>query len=153
MKENKISHEWSVLCSKSILDKDTNNLSLINLIEQIGFDVQLTEGSSWDESVGEVFQLEMVLVSRFRKLVADTEVVSFDTKIDFVSPEGKIIASYEQPVEMGQGMDNIRARYGIGGLRITKEGMYQFVVNTKEQGAEKYKKLYSVPLKIGLNFV
>jgi hypothetical protein len=145
-----LNHEWSILCSRSILDKDTNNLSLINLIEQLNVPFQLDEGSAWDEEKGAEFPLEMVLVSRFRKLVSEEEVVSFETKVDFLSPDNVVIASFEQPLEMGHGMDNVRIRYGIGGLRLTKNGMYNFVIHYREKNSKDFMKIHTVPLKVTL---
>jgi hypothetical protein len=151
MKNNKINHEWSVLCLNAVLDKDTNNLSLINLIEQISLDVELKEGNEWDDKKGDSFPLNMVIVSRLRKVVDDQDLVNGNIKVDFISPNKETISSFEQGFELGKGIDNIRMRFGIGGLVLKTSGVYYFVVNLREGEEDKYKKVYSLPLKVTLN--
>lgn len=151
MKNSKINHEWSVLCSSAVLDKDTNNLSLINLIEQISLDVELKEENQWDENKGDAFPLNMVIVSRLRKVVDDQDLVKGNIKVDFISPNKETISSFEQGFELGQGIDNMRMRFGIGGLVLKTSGIYYFVVNLSEGEGNKYKKVYSLPLKVTLN--
>lgn len=151
MKNSKINHEWSVLCSNALVDKDSNNLSLINLIEQISLDVELKEGNVWDDNKGDAFPLNMVIVSRLRKVIDDQDLVNGDIKVDFISPEKETISSFQQNFELGKGIDNIRIRFGIGGLVLKTSGIYNFVINLREDSNEKYNKVYSVPLKVALN--
>lgn len=151
MKETKINHEWSILCSKSIIDKELNNLSLVNLIEQLSFDVEMKDGQVWNEKEGDIFPLEMVIVTRLRKISEPDVTSSGRVGIDLVDPDNNILSSFEQDFELGEGIENIRMRFGIAGLKLTKSGLYHFAVSTKEEGDDKYKKVYSLPLKVNLN--
>jgi hypothetical protein len=151
MKKNMINHEWSVLCTNAIVDNDTNNISLFNVIEQVKLDVNLKDDKEWDEKTGDNFPVNMILVTRLRKMVDEKKLVKGNLKIDLISPDKKPLGSFEQDFELIDGVDNMRMRVGIEGLKITKSGIYYFVVNLKEESEEKYKKVYSLPLKVNLN--
>lgn len=144
-----INHEWSILCSSSLLDKETNNLSLINVIEQIVLDVELKEGIEWDDKKGDAFPFNMVIVTRLRKIIDEQDIVNGDIKVDFVAPDKSMISSFEQNFELAKGVDNTRLRFGIGGLVLRTSGIYHFVINLKEN--DRYKEVYSLPLKVTLN--
>jgi len=148
---SKIIQEWSILCSNSLVDVDSNNLSLFNIIEQINLNIELKSDKKFDEKAGDIFPLNMVLVSRFRKTIPEDEPIEVDVKIDFVSPDKELLGSFSQSFELGSGIDNIRLRSGIQGLKLTKSGMYNFVIFLKEQSEEKFDAVYSLPLKVTLN--
>lgn len=144
-----ITHEWSILCSYSIVDRDANNLSLINVIEQVAFDVQLQDGQSSDEGI--VLPLNTVIVSRFRKLAEEDKIVRAQMQINFVDPKGKNLGTFEESIELNSGVKNIRMRSGVEGLRVTTSGLYKFDVAIKEENQEEFTKLYSLPLEVALN--
>jgi len=146
---SKIIQEWSILCSNSLVDMDSNNLSLFNIIEQIN--LELKTDKKFDEKAGDDFPLSMVLVSRFRKTIPEDEPIKGDVKIDFISPDKELLGSFSQSLELGVGIDNIRIRSGIEGLKLTKSGMYHFVIFLKEQSEKKFEVVYSLPLKVTLN--
>ena len=150
MTNNKIQHEWSVICSTSLLDKDSNNLSLINLIEQINLKIGLESGKKWDKDKGNSFPVNLVIVSRFRKLIPIEEPVNGRVKIDFVSPEEKILGTFEQGFEVGKNLDNIRIRIGVPTLQLTITGIYYFVVSFQDGSTDTFSKAYSIPLKVNL---
>jgi len=145
-----INHEWSILCSQSIVDTDTNNLSLINLIEQLKLNINLNEGKKFDENEGVIFPLNMVLVSRFHKITTEEIESKCDVKIDFVSPDNKVLGSYEQEIVMAKDVRNIRMRFGITALKFTKTGLYNFVVNCKQKEENTYTSIGNVPLDVFL---
>lgn len=151
MKNKQVNHEWTVLCSSSIVDRDLNNLSLINLIERLNLNVDLKEGNSWDENEGDTFPLNMVVVTRLRKIAPKDEVVTGSIRLEFVSPDKKGLGTFENDFELKSDVDNIRMRFGIGALRLTKSGLYHFDVSVKESDEGKFKKLYSLPLEVNLN--
>lgn len=153
MQKTQVKHEWSLLCSNAIVDRDSNNLSLLNVIEQVSLDVNLKEGQEWDEKAGDMFPLNMVIVTRLRKIISEEESAVGAMKIDFISPDNKMVSSFEQDFELGKGIDNIRMRFGIGGLKLGKSGIYNFVISLKDGSDEKFKKAYSLPLKVTLNVI
>lgn len=145
----KINHEWSVLSSSSIVDQDSNNLSLINTIEQIAFDAQLGSGETFNKE-GEVIPFNMVITTRLRKLIPANLSVKGSLKIDFVDPKHSQMGTFSQDFEMGADIKNIRIRSGIAGLKVTESGLYHFEIYLKEEDMD-YEKIYSLPLEMILN--
>ncbi|HCC05533.1 TPA: hypothetical protein DEP58_04530 [Patescibacteria group bacterium] len=143
--------EWSLLCSHSLTDADTMNASLINLIDQININANRKDKSKeFNEKEGEVFPINMVLVSRFRKLIDENTIVSVDVRYDVLDPKMKKLGSFESSFTMEKGIKNFRAASHVNGFKITTSGMYAIVVNTKKLNDTKYTKVGSVPLDVNL---
>ena len=63
--KSKIEHVWSVLCEKSVIDSETNNLSLTNILEEI--QISLKEKGIIDSSEKTV-PINFELVTMWRKI-------------------------------------------------------------------------------------
>lgn len=145
----KVNHEWSVLCSQALLDKETNNLTLVNVIEQVAFDVQVPKGQILPEGA-QIFPMNSVLISRIRKTTNDNETVSGKWGVKVLGPEKEIFGFFEKEFEMGSGIKNFRMKANIEGMKVTSSGVYCFEVSLKE-GESDYEVVYSVPLEIKLD--
>ena len=148
-KAKTIQHEWSIISASSLVDQDTNNLSLINIIEEVSFEAQLKKDQSFDHE-GEIIPLNMVISTRLRKLNETNETARGNIQIDFRDPKNKKMATFTQDFEMIPGVKNIRIRSGIAGLKVTQSGLYNFEILLKEIDAESYTKVYSLPLMMNL---
>ena len=77
-----IDHVWTILCSRAVIDRDTNNMSLLEVIEQ------LTLGDASPPVEGEglaPIQLELVTLWTRRR---DDESESGRARIRFYRPSG-----------------------------------------------------------------
>lgn len=147
--KNKIGLEWAILCSQSLVDSQTNNISLVNLIEQIKFEGEVKDKSkTFNSEDGEIIQVSMELVSRFRKLVDPEEVISFECEVDFLDPNGKRLATFNNEILLDTEIQNLRMRFGIAGLKVTKSGLYNFVIMLREKGGKAYTEFGKVPLDV-----
>lgn len=147
--KSKIGLEWAVLCSQSLVDNQTNNISLVNLIEQIKFEGEIKDKSkTFNSEEGEMIQVSMELVSRFRKLVSPEEIINFECEVDFFDPNGKKLATFNNEILLDIGIQNLRMRFGIAGLKVTKSGLYNFVIMLREKGVKSYAEFGKVPLDV-----
>jgi hypothetical protein len=147
-----INLEWAVLCSSALLDKDTNNLSLINVIEGLKFEgIRSKESGVFNHEDGEAIPINLVFVARFRKLLKPEENISAVIEIEILDPKSKKMGGFSYEMNMNSGVKNFRLRTGINGLKVTTSGMYEFVVRAKTKHETKYKKLGTVPLDLELS--
>jgi len=139
----KYSHRWSIVCQKSIVDKNDNNMSLIGVLEQLSFSIPNNIS----------FEKEFVLPVVF-------DVVSFwdndlltkgdlDYWIEIFSPNKKKIFENKPEFEVDHNKPRTRTILTIGGFKtLPLSGVYKIVVKQKNDVTGKYKKVSEIPLNI-----
>lgn len=147
--KNKVNLEWAVLCSQSLVDNQSNNISLLNVIEQIKFEGEVKDKSKqFNTEEGEMIPVSMELVSRFRKLTSPDEVLKLECEVDFIDPNNKKLATFNNELLLDTGIQNLRMRFGIAGLKVTKSGLYNFSIKLKNSGSKTYTEVTKVPLEV-----
>lgn len=148
---DKITLNWSLLCSNTTLDSNTNNLSLFNVIEQINISVDEVAFKEHKEKKTEGFivPFQGVLVSKFKKR-RPSEAVLFDFVVDFINPEGKALSQHAQTLDFKSGIKNMRVRNDIPVLPVLVNGEYNFVLKIREVGDKDFVEIGKVPLDINI---
>jgi|SRR3989344_3562664 len=151
MKENKkIKHIWSLVCSNSLLDGKTNNLSLFNLVEKLTLTVPKTEMDKAKKTgaQGFLFPLGLEIMSRFYR--QDNGETAFDYRLRFVNPEGKTIFNSERKIAVKKHIRNLRVGTNVKAWPISGSGDYTLVVEAKEVSENRYEEIASIPLEVDL---
>lgn len=144
-----MNHVWSVLCQSSLIDIDTNNLSLNNVLEQLVLSVESKKSSS---PVELTVPISYEVVSMWVK--TDThKVVRAEIVLEIVDPKGSILKTFKQQGEMPTTMKRLRTRFRIQGLGLTISGLYKFIVKIKREGQIDFDKVTEIPLEIQINAV
>jgi hypothetical protein len=143
--KNTIELTWSILCSSSSVDIDTNNLTLSNIIDEITIpDVLFSERPANTDRVEINFNLQLVsLWSRFEQNSTDTDITA---KIELIDPENKSLNTTEFNFKFPANKTRMRQRTNIPIIVITKPGIYNFRVSTKSEKGSDFKKNYDTPL-------
>lgn len=112
-------HIWSLLCQRSSIDVDNNQLSIFNCLEEISLSLDNSEALKRNL----VIPIEFQLVSYWSREIADVE---FDllTFGELVDASGKLINTFTNSFPIKQGVLRFRNRTNIQGLKITGPGRY-----------------------------
>ena len=148
-----VEHVWSLICSRSTIDSETNNLSLFNVIERItvNIPVEAIEKAKISKAKGFLTQIDFEVVSRFRK-ITENKIVAFDVRLRLLSPDSRILmTSVEQRIAMREGIKNMRVRNRFNSLPVEKSGDYMIVVDIKEVEEAHYAEVGRIPLEILVN--
>ena len=135
-------HIWSVLCSKSVVDKKSNNISLFDIMEEIHFSSEkpAVEGGV----IVEAGPVPAHWVSLFgRSNIEKPEKVAIKDTI--ITPSGKIIGEYESEVDLSA---NKRRRI-IRTVPVPpsmEEGLFIFETKMKEK--ESWKRISEITLEL-----
>ena len=133
-----IDHVWTVLCSRAVVDRDTNNVSIQNAIEQLNI-------------VGEP-KLGAVVPRRF-------EVVTFCVRaaaevpcrgellLTYRSPSDEILGTFERPINLLK-HERLRDRMRFEGLPAGEPGRYYFDVELRDEGEQEWRRVAAIPLMI-----
>lgn len=131
-----IDHVWSVLCSNAVTDKESNNISLHNVVESLEiFTVPQEAG---------LLPIHLEFVSLWIR--RDPQVsVKGNSRVSFVSPSGKTVTSNELAVDLSKA-ESTRNRLIHDGLSLDESGRYHFVVEIQANG--DWHQVASIPLAV-----
>jgi hypothetical protein len=154
MKKDKlIQHIWTVICSQSTLDSESNNLTLVNVIEKFTLPIPSDEMKKAKEAGarGFAFPVNFEITSLFRK--SDGEKTGlFDMRIRMLNPEGETMSiSAEQKLGFKEGIRSFRVRNRFMQLFVEKTGDYWFVIEIKNVEEAEYFEVGRIPLEIVIN--
>ena len=145
----KIENVWSILCEKSVIDSESNNISFTNILEEIQVTpkegTKLSEGfDSSEKSIPMAFELVTMW-----KRVGEGDVKEL-IRVELVDPNGKSIAFGEHTIEMAKSLKRLRFRIRFNGLKVTIPGDYRFVVKIKQGNTYKEVGFADLEIKIAL---
>jgi hypothetical protein len=135
-----IEHVWTVLCRDSVIDRDSNNLSLFNVLEQI------TVHSEMEGDEAAVAPIEMEAVSLWSRSDDDVPAKGVQ-RLTLLSPSGETLASGEQEIDLSKHR-RFRNRVRFGGLPVKGAGRYIFRVEQKNEGEAEWQHVTGVPLEL-----
>lgn len=131
-----INHVWTVACSRAVIDAESNNMSLQNVIEQIN----IVEELQPDGMVNIPFEI-VTLWAR-----AEPDVPGRGkSRITFLSPSGKALGSTASEVDLSK-HERSRARLKFQGIPIREPGRYIFRVELQDEGA--WHQVAIIPLQV-----
>lgn len=141
-------HIWSVLCRKSIIDSETNNISLNDVFEQLSVNIDVSTKNSVETKIN--IPVEFEVVSMWLNTTGQ-KIFKAEMEVNFVTPEGTIVNSLKQNIEVPNMARRLRTRLKSLGLGVGDSGIYTFEVKIKEYGEDKFKTVAKIPLEVIVN--
>jgi hypothetical protein len=142
-------HVWSVLCQKSIIDQHSNNISLIEVLEQLNINISPTQIAQAGGK-GIVLPIRFDVVSLWAKSV-EGEKSDFEVEAELYDPANKKLqALFQRMVAFPQHYQRMRTQVTIGGFTVTQPGIY--VIKVKMRHEDKVRAVAELPLEIKFVF-
>ncbi|HAT68128.1 MAG: hypothetical protein A2481_00560 [Candidatus Yonathbacteria bacterium RIFOXYC2_FULL_47_9] len=145
---NKIEHLWSVLCETALIDNETNNISLLNIVEQLSISSVPQVAPVSKEGTTEIstIPIKFEIVSFFQRRGVNTSNLEVDATLTFLDPKNKIIKDGQFKILFPKGMKRLRFRTKMNGLPVTTPGEYRFLLKIKE--GKDFHEISSLPVDI-----
>jgi len=134
-----IDHVWTVLCSMVSTAKETNNVSLLNVVEQINLGAQPSEEDS-------AIRLDLVLISLWARADPDEPAVG-QALFEILDPSGEQLIAVPGTLDLKR-FERLRTPVGIEGIKFRGFGRYRFKVHYRNSEEEAWQLVASVPLRI-----
>lgn len=132
-----IDQVWTVLCSRSVIDIETNNVSIQDVIEQLNI--------PGDPKPDGLLAIPFEIISLWAR--SDPKHPEQGTeRITFITPSGKSTMVVESSINLSEA-ERHRNRVKFPGLPIAEEGRYQFIIEFKLDDGE-WTKATILPLSI-----
>lgn len=141
-------HHWSILCRRAVVDKFTNQLSILETIHEFA----LALGSDADRSAAEIppdarVPLDVQLVSLWSREVTERPEV-FWTRLEVELPNGESNQTQQLVGSLEGGHRRTRLIYRIPSIPFSGTGTYYFVVSASKEEDGDYSEVVRVPLEL-----
>jgi hypothetical protein len=137
-----LKHIWTVLCQKSVIDQESNNISLYDVVEKVSVEAEVAK-----EMKEFSFPLSFEIVSLWAKV--GNEKYTGKYRVEAHAPNGNLIG---QPiineVTVPADIRRVRTRLKVNGIVLSESGDYSIEIFYIEGKIEK--KVTSVPLEVEL---
>jgi hypothetical protein len=142
-----IRHIWSVLCSTSVRDADSHNVSLFNVIEQLR--ATLRAGAPKDAALLLPMPLELVTLWERGDWESsqDAPGVVARANVRILDPTGKELGGGELLSDLSE-RRRCRSKLQFGGLPLTVSGRYVIQVTLYEDDDPEGRVVAEVPLDV-----
>jgi len=139
-------HVWTVLCQKTIIDKKTNNVSIVEALEEIKVNYK-TKDKKKPARINLPIHMELVTL-----WIKDrpTEEVTADVEVLLIDPEGNQIGKASHQLLVKPSNPRFRSNVNFDGLALTTSGEYKFIVQTNGAGSKNMVQVAEVPLTVTL---
>jgi hypothetical protein len=143
-----IRHVWSVLCRRSSIDIDTNNLSLFESLEEVSFTIPkpVSEKAreAFEKGAGIGFPFDFEIVTFWENLTKET---GGKVLVEIKTPSGKVATIGNGELDF-KGSERLRLRMRVTTISITEMGRHEILVSHQE--AKKINIVAVLPLNIKL---
>jgi hypothetical protein len=131
-------HVWTVLCSRAVVDRETNNVSLQNVVEEITI-----RGAPKPGAPVPVHLELMTLWSRTGPSVP----AKGRARVTLLSPAQAELLTFEGDVDLTQA-ERARSRLVYQSLPVHGTGRHLFCVEARESEQDEWRQVAIVPLKV-----
>lgn len=131
-----IKHVWTVICSNAVVDMDTNNVSLHNVIEQLNIPESPKPKG--------FLPIHLELVTLWFKDDTDAAVKA-ESRVSFVSSSGETRVVATPPIDLSE-KSRARNRLIFDALPLDATGVYHFTIEMRSNG--DWIEVASIPLTV-----
>ncbi|MBX4186940.1 MAG: hypothetical protein KW802_01620 [Candidatus Doudnabacteria bacterium] len=151
MNNKNISHIWSILCRHSSVDKETNNVSAFDIIEQIQLNSKEIKQFINTKVPNEiVLPLNLQLITLWGRSNNDNKIAKAEQIARVFSPTGQDLGQIIQDFEIKEKQSRFRIIVNISGFKFTGPGKYIFSIRIKNIGSDDEVEVAQIPLQIDL---
>lgn len=143
----KIKHIWAVLCQRSIIDADSNNISLIDVLEQINISryAPSEQQPTAQDQLG-VVPISFEIVSLWSR-AEEPQSASGQCRVTLLGPSGPLGEANYIPVDLRK-HERMRTRHRFEGLPVREAGRHLFHVEYRDDGETEWREVQAIPLKV-----
>lgn len=133
-----ILHVWTILCSRSVIDIDSKNISIQNVIEQLS----IPGSPSPDGKIA----IPMELVSFWTRAELGNGIMG-EARVSFLQPSGQESELLVYPIDLSEA-PRARVRVQIAMISVPEPGRYQFCVEYRLSDTELWQQATQIPLDV-----
>ena len=133
-----IDHIWSIICSGSSIDSESNNVTIYNILEQLSINTPPKEDG--------IIRISFEIISLWARKISDKPVQGQEL-IQLKDPNDNILGSIEVNIDL-QKSERHHIRLRINGLPARMSGRHHFSIDYKVEGDDVWHNAAEIPLWI-----
>jgi len=133
-----IDHVWTVVCSHAVIDKDSNNVSLHNIIEQLNIKAEPRPDGA--------LAIPFEVVTLWQRADYDTPCQGRQ-RLSFLTPLGEELGSFEADINLSTSRRQ-RNRMRFQHLPAREAGRHVFQVELRNEGENEWRKVAAIPIEL-----
>jgi len=146
-KLKKYTHRWSIPCEKNIIDSKTNNITLVNVLEEMEFVFQKNKLTEKEKNGEVVLPITLDIVSLWDNDIKKKGELDFD--ISIFSPTNIKLWNHVPEKNQQEEKPRLRTLITLNGIKASWEsGQYKIAIGHRENEKEKYKVVAEIPMVI-----
>jgi hypothetical protein len=122
-----IDHISTLICLQSIVNEETKNITLVEIIEEFNVDSVLLSN---EEGAIVLKNFELVSFWRRKYKANPSQAVA---RLNLISPSGNTLIQKEYEIDLSKNL-RCNAIFKINGLEIKEDGDYEFHIQLMEKG-------------------
>lgn len=135
-----IEHLWSILCLNVSIDRDSNSISIFNVLEKLDI---------FTDKVGEIsIPLEFVIATLWRKNEKEKPEKG-EMRICVISPSKKKTFPVNMVIDLTTAQFH-RCISRFAGFKVEKSGTYHFLIDFRYNEKDDWKQYTDLPLEISV---
>lgn len=139
-----VEHIWSILCRRSVIDRETNVISLFDVVEQLEAIIE-----SVQPTAGVLISEQLDFVTLWQRVPQD-QPARARSRLTLLRPSGEPVRSEEMELDLSA-HTRLRSINRIHGLGITGAGTYVFRVELRNEGESNWSQITNIPLQLILH--
>lgn len=141
-----IEHHWSVICSQSIIDRETNNFTLVNTLESVQI-----KGPPISEGEEVLLPITHELISLWSRVPSDTP-ESGQSQWRLIGPNGEERTGKSMEIDL-KNHARFRSRIRFATLPYLGNGIYRLCVDFQDAESGTWGQVASIPIEIMAEFI
>jgi hypothetical protein len=144
---NEIKNIWTIVCKNSSVDKNSNSLSIFNILEEI----QLTKNPNVPvpkEGIMPAAPLAYEIITLWSRETKSDNELTANMQTELLDPTNKVLQSNVSEIKFEKDKSRLRIIVKALGLPITTGGTYHFRVSLKKAADKEYKYVSQVSLEV-----
>ena|SRR3989344_5054479 len=143
-------HIWSVLCLNSIIDKETNNLSIFNILEKLTIESDTQKFNLNGER--RIVPIQYELITLWNRGAKNLKEEKAETRTEMWGPDNKLLQETTEQVVIAKEHRATRIVRKFNGFPIIdQQGEYVFKIKIKEGSSSDFKIIAEIPVEIVIN--
>lgn len=143
---SKIRHIWSVLCQKSSIDVDSNNVSLFNVVEEVQVNFQGTLNKTPDKPI--TLPLAFELVTLWEYLGPNKNSINVDVEVQIADPFGRQVSHNISSITIPSDKSRVRQVTKFTALPVTVSGRYTVSLKAKLSTDNMMSVVAEIPVQV-----
>ncbi|MDP9249041.1 MAG: hypothetical protein M3M85_00820 [bacterium] len=150
-----IKHVWSIICESSIVDQQSNNISIHKVLEQLQVDLTSNKPLTEKEKTGirkAQIPFPFQVVSMWQS-INPKKIPVADVEIELLDPIGESLQKTIFQLKFQKDKARMRTIISNSTIALTDTGLYIFKVGLKEEKEDSFTLVAEIPLEVKVNKV